>query len=213
MCLFRVNHDALIMSELSVRLRLVEENSAAQAGSDFSSDHQLMLQIANGDGAAFTKLIELHGQTIGILVGRLMGWHADCDDVLQEVFLTVWQKAGSFDGKGSLEGWLKKIAVNRCRNHFRTTNSIKRTIENFGQFLWSTNTQKTHSFDSNALDPDLQNAITQLPQTDRSILVLYYQEGHSGDEIARLMNIKLETLHVRLHRARKKLQKILDKQL
>ena len=87
-----------------------------------------MVRLKTGDQAAMCELLDRHGDMLARLVGRLTAWHVDREDILQDVLLSVWQKSGSFRGNGSLEGWLKRIAVNQCRNHFRAANSIKRLI-------------------------------------------------------------------------------------
>lgn len=199
------------MSELSVRPNSAKLFCQDDHRQTTARDQVLMERIASGDAEAFTALIETHGQSLARLVGRLTAWHTDVEDILQDVWLKVWRQAGAYSGQGSLEGWLKRIAINTCRNHFRTVNSIKRKIENFGQQLLL-GQDKFHyeaSFEKDELDPGLQSALEELGRKDRELLVLFYQEELSGNEIAKLLNLKLETLHVRIHRARKKLKQIL----
>ena len=172
-------------------------------------DRQLLIRISRGDEAAFVQLIDLHGESLRRLIGRLTAWHADGDDILQDVFLTVWQKAGRFDGRGSVQGWLKKIAANRCRNHFRTLNSIARKIEGFANFLFLNSSNSTGRADAQSQGDELEVAIGRLNAEDRLVLVMFYLEELPGDEVAEILAVKPETLHVRLHRARKRLKKIL----
>ena len=178
-----------------------------------SDARHLMQRLAVGDEAAMHELIKQHGEMLARLIGRLTGWHADREDILQDVLISVWQQANSFTGTGSLEGWLKRVAVNRCRNHFRATNSIKRMIERFTLTLRPNSfTQETQTVEADEHDLQLRNALKALPQRDRSVLVLFYIEEISGDEVASILNIKPETLHVRLHRARQRLKQLMEDQ-
>lgn len=174
-------------------------------------DAVLMKRIAARDEESFTQLIARYGEPVGSLVGRMMGWHADCDDILQDVFLTLWQKASSFDGAGSVEGWLRKISINRCRNHFRAANVLKRKVESFANLLLLNEQKEPRAFHHEPDPcPKLTSAINQLRSADRIILVLYYLEEMTSDEVSETLNLKPETLHVRLHRARKRLKSILE---
>lgn len=172
-----------------------------------------MSRIAAGDQVAFEQLISDYGESVAKLIGRLTAWHTDSDDILQEVFLTVWQRAGSYDGRGSIEGWLKRIAINRCRNHFRALNSIRRKLEKFAGLGLK---EPTHSclskFEVDEANDQLRGQIEKLPQQDRMILVLYYLEELTGEEVAGLLKVKLETFHVQLHRARQRLRNLIDDQ-
>lgn len=201
------------MSELSVDLNAVSNSADPADSRSESADKQLMLRLKNGDSSAMNELVECHGEMLARLIGRLTGWHADRDDILQEALVKVWQQAGSYRGEGSLEGWLKRIAVNRCKNHFRSNSAFTRMIERF-KLLISPNA--TPTLDSNIEQDDsssgLQQALQQLSPTDRTVIVLFYLEELPSEEIASLLNIKLETFHVRLHRARHKLKQIIESQ-
>ena len=181
----------------------------------FAHEESLMKRIAARDEAAICELLELHGEMLARLVGRLLVWHSDCDDVLQEVLLSVWQRAGSYRGQGSLEGWLKKIALNRCRNHFRALSAVQRKLERFSILIGKRETdQPTPSTFSNKDDGQtpLMLALRKLDGKDRTAIVLFYLEEMPGEEVAASLGIKLETFHVRLHRARKKLKRLIEKE-
>jgi len=82
---------------------------------------KLRLPVADAqcDEAAFDQLIAEHHDRIARLVHRLGAWSADTEDVVQDVFLTAWENLRKFKGQSSLSTWLSRIAVNRCRWHYR----------------------------------------------------------------------------------------------
>ncbi|MEM7783826.1 MAG: RNA polymerase sigma factor [Planctomycetota bacterium] len=170
-----------------------------------------MRQISAGQESALTRLLELHGSSLKSLILRLMAWHPDSDDVFQEVLVKVWNRAGAFTASGPLDGWLKRIAVNEVQNHFRTANRFKKLMDRFAEKLAGSLPNDTESR-PNQVDwkSDLADALGKLNAKDRTAVVLFYLEGMTGQETADLMQIRLESLHVKLSRARKKLKSILS---
>jgi RNA polymerase sigma-70 factor (ECF subfamily) len=168
-----------------------------------------MRRIAAGDEVAFKQLVGYYGDSLARTISRLTGWSRDSDDIFQEVLILVWQRARQFDGRGSLEGWLKQIAINKCRNHFRLTNSIQRKLERFAEWLGGQLTEKScNEFVANDHDDRVRSALARLSAPDRTVLVLFYLEEMSGDDVANALKISLSAVHVRLHRARKRLKEI-----
>lgn len=200
------------MSDLSATMPAAK---IARAEFHSSADVDLMKRIATGNEDAFTQLVLVHGDDLAQTIGRLTGWSRDADDILQDVFITVWQKAGQYNGSGSLASWLKRIAINRCRNQFRLTHSIQRKLEGFAQWLGGRqlgSRQTSHGkIDSqpDGTGDQIQSALARLSPDDRALLVLYYLEEMSGNEVADVLEISVPAVHVRLHRARTRLKKIL----
>ncbi len=190
------------MSEFVVEVVMTGSQAANTAELD------LMRRLAAGQSGAMEELLRLHGRQLSRLVGRLTAWRSDHDDVLQEVLLRVWQQAGRFHGQGSLEGWLRRVAVNTCRNQQRSQNAITRLLS---RFAGSVSTAKFEVSDTQPLDEReyLRTALADLPVADRTLLVLYYLEEVPADTVAELLGVQTKTLHVRLHRARKRLQRLL----
>lgn len=173
------------------------------------SDGELMARIASGDELAFGKLIATHGRRLRQLIGRLSAWNADGDDLFQETLLAIWDKANQYDERGSLQSWLTQIVVNRVKNYYRATNRLRRFIERFARHRQAM-MSKVESGPDDQVDPDLSQALRLLPQTDRSLIVLYYLDEIPAEQIAAAEKISVETLHVRLHRARKRLKQHLE---
>lgn len=169
------------------------------------NDFAFMQRLAAGDEEAMTRLIERHGQMLARLVGRLMAWSPDHEDVFQDVLLVIWQKANNYRGTGSLEGWLRTLAANRCYNHLRRQNSFRQLLANF--FDSQRSKFKPEKPSESAA---IENALKELTAKERTVIVLYYLEEMSGEEVAVALGIRTESLHVRLHRARQKLKSLLS---
>ncbi len=167
-----------------------------------------MRLIAAGDPQGMQTLLTIHGPMLARLIGRLTAWHADMDDVMQEVLLQIWNKADSYRGQGSLEGWLKRIAINRCRNHFRALATWQRKLEKLA-LLGQADHYTDPPTQIDGIDDELKQALAKLTPDERTAVVLFYLEQLSGEEVAQLTDSKPETVHVRLHRARTKLKQLL----
>lgn len=153
-------------------------------------------------------LVHRFGPRLHRLVCRLTGWSGDSDDILQEVFLAAWRKAGAFRGNGSLEGWLRRLAVNRCRNHHRARAAFARMLGRAASRS-KTATVNRPSQEEPDLD-ELRAALAKLKGPDRAVLVLFYLEELSGEQVAEALGVRLEAVHVRLHRARCRLRELLQ---
>jgi RNA polymerase sigma-70 factor (ECF subfamily) len=173
-----------------------------------TSDSVLMSRLQNGDSSAMNELVRRFGPSLKSLVSRLTNWSAESDDILQEVFLTAWQKAAAFQGTGSLEGWLRRLAVNRCHNHHRARAAFKRMLDRVTLRTETSTADRLSKDDSDS--GELRIALAKLGRADRAVLVLYYLEELSGEQVADAMDVRIETVHVRLHRARRRLREILD---
>jgi RNA polymerase sigma-70 factor (ECF subfamily) len=79
-----------------------------------------MARIRQGDEQAFDLLLNAHEPAVRGRLSRIVRDHAAVEDLVQEVFLRLWSRAGQWDGRGSVAGWLLRIAVNLGLNHLRT---------------------------------------------------------------------------------------------
>lgn len=173
-------------------------------------DRRQMKGVVAGDARSLERLLERHGPMVARLIGRLLAWHDDSQDVFQEVWITVWKRAGSWRGDGSFEGWLRRIAVHRCRNHMRTAMRWERRWQRWVTLQPPETAAAPPELYSDRPTGPLAQALQQLSPQDRRVVVLYYLEELPGQEVAALLNLRPATLHVRLHRIRNRLKELLE---
>jgi RNA polymerase sigma-70 factor (ECF subfamily) len=161
-----------------------------------------------------------HGKIRRYLV-RLVG-EGDADDVTQEVFMKVNAALGSFRGEASLSTWLYRIATNAATDHLRRTrrnSSGQIRDEDPGCSVLSreddaTVDRTTPLPDTRLIRSEMNHCIRglaeTLPENYRSVLVLSDFEELTNSEIAGVLGISIETVKVRLHRARTRLKKELE---
>jgi RNA polymerase sigma-70 factor (ECF subfamily) len=91
-------------------------------------DDELLARVAAGSQAALSQLMARHGRGLRTFAARYLGHAADAEDVVQEVFVTVWKQAARFDPKrGRASTWLYRITANRCIDQ-RRRRALRRFI-------------------------------------------------------------------------------------
>jgi len=161
----------------------------------------LLAAVARGDSPGLERLYTDYGDTVYRIAFRLTESAADAKDVLQDVFVALPEALHTFDGRGSFEGWLKRVTVRTSLMKMRTRR--RRREISLGGLAGSIR-------QSERPDPvdqlELERAIAELPEQLRAVFVLKEIEGFTHDEIADLLQIKRGTSEVRLYRARRVLR-------
>ena len=140
---------------------------------------------------------------------RYVSDKSEADDILQKGFFKILTKIKDFSGKGSFEGWMKRIMVNTAITHYHKN-------KKHGNHYDVTDIQETkidgNSYSSSDYTKDeLLGVIKSLPDGYRTVFNLYAIEGYKHKEIAKKMNIDVNTSKSQYSRARKLIQKKLEK--
>jgi RNA polymerase sigma-70 factor (ECF subfamily) len=177
---------------------------AEELDADTKEQQVLGLRLARGDKAAFDSVVDLYAPFVRRrLARRLLGWQqADAEDVTQDVFVHVYLKARAFRGGSSLQTWLTRITINRCR-------TLQRRKWLKLDRLWRAIRERAAACD--ALEQDetarcVRAAVQTLPLREREVVVMYYLEELTVCDIAAVLQMSQGAVNVRLHRARKRLQ-------
>ncbi|MCP1339112.1 sigma-70 family RNA polymerase sigma factor [Idiomarina sp. M1R2S28] len=159
---------------------------------------------AQGDVEAFQRLYHLYIRQVYGLVLRLCADRTLADDVVQEVFVQLWQKLSSFRGEAKFSSWLYRVATNICLTEMRKRSRW------FSRFL--SQEHKTYEeFDEGEMDiHQLDRLIFKLPEQTRQVFVLHALQGESHQQIANWLGIAVGTSKAQFHRARKKLEESLQ---
>lgn len=141
-------------------------------------------------------------------VRALGGPEAERDDLVQDVFLIVHRRLPDFDGK-NIHGWLYQITRHRVRDFrrlrwfrvFLHSSAVDDSLA--GSFVGSRSPESALGNKEHAAI--LQQLLSKLPEAQRAAFVLFEIDGYSGEEIARLEGVPLNTVWARIHKARAKL--------
>ncbi|OEK04603.1 RNA polymerase sigma factor [Roseivirga misakiensis] len=173
-------------------------------------DRLLIERIKEEDHFAFRQLIEKYKDDALTLATSILKNQAVAEDVLQEVFIKVYEKIKSFKYQSTFYTWLYRIVVNRSYNELRKTKN-----KSFTQPQEETLTaiESTDEVDSNDLNRIITQALNLMKPDEALVLRLFYLSELKIDEVQEITRFSKSKVKVTLHRARKSLAVILKKQL
>ncbi len=183
--------------------------NAEESVHEGDNDLQLVDLARGGDVLAFEQLYQRHRDRVYGLVWRLCGGDsALAEDLLQEAFVRAWQKLDSFRGESLFFTWLHRLAANVALSDRRSRVRRARHEEPMGEAVARTAIGARDV--SAGKRADLEQAIAQLPERARAVLVLHDVEGYKHTEIAHLTGMAVGSSKAQLHRARKLVKEILE---
>ena len=175
-------------------------------------DELLIEQFRRGDESAFERIVERHSAEVAALANRLLGWPGEVEDVTQEIFLAAFLGLKKFRCECSLKTWLFTITINKCRS-YRYKLLLRR--RRFEQAADKTSLPSALVTKKNPVSTEeynrIRSAVAALPARYREPVVLKYLQELDTDKISRILGISKNALHVRLSRARKRLEPELAK--
>ena len=169
------------------------------------SSEELMLRVGRGDRQALAALFGRHGRTVHSLCYRLTGDGAAAEDLLQESFLRVLKYGASFDGRSRFSTWLYRLVRNVCMDHL----SARQRDEHRRRRLRSAagGTRQMPPREDERLDL-VRQALDRLAPERREVLVLSRYRDLKYQEIAEILEISVEAVKTRVHRAMRDLRRI-----
>ncbi len=172
-------------------------------------DRQLLARFNKGDKKAFDELVKKHRQYVANLTSRLLGWEAEVEDVVQEVFVSVWENAGKFRGESAFRTWLIRITVNQCRSWKRKRFWKTHLFAKFKKSIPSSEENRENKAITAELYSQIKNVVKSLPTKYREVVVLRYLQEMKVKQIQKVLGLSRNVIDVRLSRARKLLKELL----
>jgi len=176
-------------------------------------DYKLVNEAQHGNEKAFAKLVIRYQRYLYAIALNYVNNKEDAEDIVQETFIKLISSLRSFKKDSKFSTWLYSIVYFTCIDWLRKRKRSKKCdlqrLENLPSDCPSSNTldNKTNAF-------YIQEALKILPEEDSTILTLFYYMDQSLVEIASIMKISnMNTMKVKLFRARKSLKTALDKLL
>ena len=177
------------------------------------ADETLLTQVATGDREAFATLYDRLSTPLYSLALKMLGSEAEAQDIVQEVFLSVWNKASTFDpARGSAFSWTVTQLRNRAIDRIRSRRRRGELMDTFGADLEPTGGESRSAADNCEISEQarqVRDAMGKLSDDQRNVLRLAYFEGLTQVEIAEKLHEPLGTIKARAHRAMARLRDIL----
>ena len=185
-----------------------------QAQTDPEPDVELLHAVARGDEEALSRLYDRYRVILFSLLVRILKSREEAEDVLQEVFLQVWKRAGDFDNaRGKPFTWLVTLARSRAIDRIRQLGARQRLAEasahDASEAVSDAVADTLHSEQREIV----ARALAALPEDQRRTLNLAYFDGLTQSEIAEQLNTPLGTVKTRMRSGMIKLRELLGDQV
>lgn len=185
-------------------------------GRNASEEANLVAMIAKKDQQALSRLYDLYAKLLFSLIYKVVGKQETAEDILQEIFVMVWEKAAMFDpSKGSVYTWLAAMSRNKSIDYLRSkaNKNQKKHVSEADEHIFPI----LESEGMNPLDATIQNerstmvrqALDGLPEEQKTIIAIAYFKGYTQSEIAEEFNLPLGTVKTRMRQGMIKLKDLL----
>lgn len=174
-------------------------------------DHApLITRILEGDSRAYGELVRQYQHMVYTVCQRVLRNSEDAEEAMQDSFVKAYQHLRGFSGSSKFSTWLFSIAYRTAISHSRRRRSDGGSVE---ELLHHPVADTGDSSGQDDMRRTLDHALAELPPDDASLLSFFYLEELSVEEIVTVTGLGASNVKVKLHRARKKLSEILERQL
>ena len=173
-----------------------------------AQDLELVRKFQQGDESAFNDLVRHYQQSVYGIVRRLLGGHEEAQDISQDVFIRAYGSLNAFRAESSFSTWLYRIAVNLSLNALRKRKLRQiLSIDSIGFSIRSRVLGADERVEKSEMLQALDRAIQKLPDKQRLVFTLRYDQKLSHEEIAKILDRDVGTVKANYHHAIRKLQK------
>ncbi len=178
-------------------------------------DRALIQAALNGDEKAYETLLSKYKNLVYTIMIKMVRNPQEAEDLTQEAFMKAFNSLASFNEEFAFSTWLMKIATNNCIDFLRKkklrTYSIHEPIQYKDEKVEIDIADTEPSPEKSLLQEErkkvLENAIKELPERYRYVIILRHKEEKSYEEIAEILNLPLGTVKAQIFRAREMLNK------
>lgn len=172
-------------------------------------DHLLIGLVANGDRNALENLYERHHRRVFHFVRRFVSESATAEDLANDVFIEVWHKAGTFEGRSSVSSWLLGMARFKALTERRKTRVTVDPDDALGTVEDGSDDPEVAA-QKNDKGAALRRCIDRLPEEHRVVIDLVYFHERPIREVAEILEVPENTVKTRMFHARKKLSAMME---
>jgi RNA polymerase sigma-70 factor (ECF subfamily) len=193
-----------MQSDYAFRGATAQPSGAVQA----TADAVLIGHIASGDKHAMKILFARHNVRVYRFLARIVGDRTAAEDLVSDVFLDVWRKAGQFEGRSQASTWLLAIARYKALSQLRTR-PTECLDESAAENIEDPSDNPAVVFEKKDRNELLRRCLQQLSAGHREVLDLVYYHEKSMEEVAQILQIPEATVRTRMFYARKRLADLL----
>jgi RNA polymerase sigma-70 factor (ECF subfamily) len=186
-------------------------------------DLELAQKARNGDEQAFEEIVRRYTPRVFHIAGKFFRQRSVVEEVSQEVFMRAYTQLASYEGRGSLEGWITRITTNMCLNLLRkqgSTRELSLADLSEAEALWvetrlsDSPLDKDSPIERGVVAADLaERILSTLPPDDRLVLMLLDGEELTVRQIAEMTGWSESKIKVKALRARRKMRTVVQRLL
>ena len=178
-----------------------------------NDEQDIIKRILSGKTHDFAYFLDTYGQQVFNLIVRIVRCEYDAEELTQDTFMKCFENLSSFNAKSSFSTWLYKIAYNTAISF---TRKKEPEINIYDEKIWNTisdtEIDDTMNDESEENINRLQKTLSMLPPDERGLITLFYEQEKTIQEIGQILNTKESSIKVKLHRIRKKLYILMNKE-
>ena len=173
-----------------------------------SEEQEWIARARAGDAEAFRKLVERHGDHAYGLALRMLGVASEAEEAAQDAFVRAWRALPHFRGESSFSTWLHRIVVRRAldRQAALKTRRAREAPMDEADLAGAAAAAPGDAARRGDLHRKLDRLMGSLSEMQRAVVLLYYYEDHSVEEVARTLELPEGSVKTHLHRARAQLR-------
>ena len=192
-----------------------------------TGEQDRVTRLQRGDAGAFHEAVRRYTPNM-LAVARFYLNNANAEDVVQDSWVTVVEAIKQFEGRSGLKTWLHRIVANRAKNVLRNTRrevqtdfndaldpSLANRFSSDGRWTIPPRMKSSESaealMEKGALGDCLDKHLSQLPENQRSALMLYEAHQHKSEDVCNILGVSVSNLRVLLHRARQRIFLMVEK--
>ena len=175
---------------------------------------ELLTRLKSGDMLAFDKVYELYSHKLFSFVFKILKNEADTDDIVQEVFVRIWESRDKLEDYKLLNSYIFTIAYNNSIDLIRKRINNNKYLEHLKYSAVINATPNLISeIEFNELNTQVQKLIAKLPERQKQVYLLHKEEGLTYSEIAEKLGISKNTVENHIAKALKYLRQNIDNTL
>ncbi len=181
-------------------------------GTTKETDIALIDQIRTGNVSAYRQMVDRYKDYVYTVAYRVLANREDAEEAAQDAFVKVYKGISSFKGNSKFSTWLYRIVLNTAISYKRKKKIPVETLEDY-KLIGDGEISKMHEYQQLEQRKFLQLALNTMLPDDVSVITLFYFKELSLEEMSEITGIAVNTLKVKLFRARKRLSDTLSKML
>lgn len=179
------------------------------------NEQYYITKILEGDSNAFAVLVDQYKDLVFSLSLKMLKNREEAEEAAQDTFVKVFKSLNNFKGDSKFSTWIYKVAYNTCLDQLKKIKRVQDTIpiDDFSENQIQNLENVLDAIDERDRNEMIQDCIHLLPSEEAFLLILFYFEEQSLEEISKIIDCTANNVKVKLYRSRKKIASILKMRL